>query len=228
MWTRRALSCLFFASLFASTEFAFSAEPVWPDRRWKILFPTSAAATTLTPLTEYKIDGPYEDSTLFLSKFVVDSSWDVKDRMLQVPNGTNAALKLGRAENFVLEGQIDLTGPGGMFIVLGENQGHGYGLCSTTMLKSGSPWKLFEFRGNEAIEGTDEEVGKYEPLRPGPMQLRVEDHKVSLTIGKIMVFENVPMENYHEGDVTIGVFDTKYGPRKVKIQSLRARSIPSD
>lgn len=205
---------------------AYAADSKWPTGRWQTLFPTSPSATTLTPLTDYAIEGPYDDHPLFLSKFAADSHWDVKDRQLQVPDGSNAALKLGRAENFILEGMVDLTGPGGMFIVVGENDGHGYGLCNTTMQKSGSPWKLFEFRGNAAVDGTDEEIGKHEPFAPQPMQLRVVDHKVSLTIGKIAVFEDVPMENYHEGDVIIGVFDTRYGPRKVKIQSLRARALP--
>lgn len=202
--------------------------PSWPNNRWKVLFPTRAADTSLVPLKDYSIHGPYEDSPLFLSRFAADTSWDVRDRMLQVPGGNNAVLKLGRAQDFILEGTADLSGPGGMFFVFGEDDEHGYGLSSTTMLKSGCPWQLFEFRAHAAIDGTMQELAKYEPLRADTFRLAVIDSKLSFQIGRIDVFESIPLENYHLGDVLIGVYDTRYGPRKVKIQNLRARGVESE
>lgn len=202
--------------------------PSWPINRWKILFPTDAADTSLVPLNDYAIHGPYEDSPLFLSRFAADASWDVRNRMLQVPDGNNAVLKLGRAQDFILEGTADLSGPGGMFFIFGEDDEHGYGLSSTTMLKSGCPWQLFEFRANTAIDGTMQELAKYEPLRADSFRLAVIDSKLSFQIGRIDVFESIPLENYHLGDVLIGVYDTRYGPRKVKIKNLRARGVESE
>lgn len=214
-------------SLAVNANVEAQEEVSWSEKRWRVLFPTTASATPLTPIPDYRLQGPYEDSPLFLSKFATDTNWDVKDRMLQVPSGRNAVLKLGRAENFVLEGEADLTGPGGMFFILGENDEHGYGLAATTMVKSGCPWQLFEFRGREAIDDSMVELAKYEPLRPEPFRLSVADHRLSLTIGRIEVFKEVPLANYHEGDILIGVYDTRYGPKRVKIKTMRAKALPA-
>jgi hypothetical protein len=57
--------------------------------------------------------------------------------------------------------------------------------------------------------------------------MSVKDRQLTVQVDKAFVVENYPLENYTAGELMIGTYDTRYGPRPLKIKSLRIRS-PSE
>jgi hypothetical protein len=53
----------------------------------------------------------------------------------------------------------------------------------------------------------------------------VKDKELNLSVGKIKVLKEQLLSNYTEGDIILGVYDTKYGPRPLQIHSLRIRNL---
>lgn len=207
---------------------AAAAAEEFPDR-WKTLFPTKAAATPLVPLEELSFDGPHVGHPFYLGNFDVADGWDVSDGLLHATNkgGGSAAIELGEAVDFRLEGVMDASDTGGLFFLVGLKDGRGHGVWNATLRKSGSPWGVFEMRGDKAIEGTAVEYDPYEWKGEKPFTLTVEGGKLSLAIGPRTVIDAHPLENYEGGRIVFGVYETRYGPRNVRIRALRARSLPA-
>ena len=197
------------------------------SKKWTILHRPQAKAlpkdSPLEALEDFEFSGPRPGDPFLLGEVKVERGWQVFRGVLQ-PAGKNTAVRLGRGENFDLEGQITADGLGGWFLLFGWDQGHGYALYNVTLKESGSPWLVCEFRDSKGIEDTHREIYRYLWKGAQTFRLSVEDGKVNLLVGKDQIADDLALPNYHEGDIILGTYDTRYGPKHVKVHSLRIRA----
>jgi hypothetical protein len=176
-------------------------------------------------LDDLQLTGPGQGHKYVLGQFTADGRWGTVDGAIQLVEGRNAALKLGTAKNFELEGTLELGELGGWFMLVGWNEGRGYSIINIGFRESTSPWFITEYRGSSAILEAHQEVGKFEWKRDQTMRLTVKDQELNLEVGKVKVLEQQMLPNYDVGDVVLGVYDTNYGPRPVRILALRMRAL---
>ena len=176
----------------------------------------------LEVLTDFEVTGPRPGHPFEFGEFKSIGRWGEMRGALQT-SGKNAVLRIARAEDFTLEGQFFGEGLGGWFLLVGWDTGHGYGLMNVTLKESGSPWLISEFRDSKAIEPTYTELHRLNWKGVQPLRLTVADKKLSLQVGKEVVAEEFELPNYHEGDIILGTYDTRYGPKQARIHSLRIR-----
>ncbi len=173
---------------------------------------------------EFKLLGPSVGHPFCLGDFIVDGKWATVQGAVQVTEGKNALLSLATADQFELEGVINQEGIGGWLMLLGWNQGHGFSLSNVALKDSGSPWFVCEYRAAEAIAVTNNEVKQFQWKGDQPFHMIVKDKLLSVTVGETAVIKEYPLDNYTAGQIYLGTYDTKYGPRPVKIRSLRIRA----
>lgn len=179
----------------------------------------------LQQLDEFELTGPQPGHAFVLGNFVSDGTWGVINGAVQLAGGRNGAVKLARANNFELEGTIEMERYGGWFLLVGWDEGRGYSISNVTMKESGSPWYITEYRGSTAIPETHQEVARHDWERSQVVKVSVKDKVLTFALGKFEVLKEQTLENYAEGDVIFGVYDTRYGPRPVKIHALRIRAL---
>jgi len=143
-------------------------------------------------------------------------------------SGEDGALQIGLADQFELEGICEQVEYGGFFFLLGYDQGRGHGVINTTMKSSGSPWFVCEFRGDQAIEDSNEQFDDFEWRKAQPFKLTVQNNSLSLLVGRFTVFEKLPLNNYQPGRIIFGVYETRYGTKPIRFKSLRLRAIEND
>ena len=57
--------------------------------------------------------------------------------------------------------------------------------------------------------------------------MSVENKKLNLKIGnRTAVIRDMPLPNYQRGQIILGTYDTRYGPKDIQIRSLRIRLPP--
>ena len=98
-------------------------------------------------------------------------------------------------------------------------------LSNVTLKDSGSPWFLSELRGAAAVPEGTEELEHFEWLRSQPFRLSVASKELTLEVGEKTVVDHIPMPHYEKGRVLLGVYDTRYGPKKLRVHSLRMRAL---
>jgi hypothetical protein len=174
---------------------------------------------------ELRFTGPKPGHPFVLGDFTDDGDFGLVDGALQLVSGANAAVQLPEADEFELEGIIEHTEYGGWFMAVGWSDGRGYVLSNATMKESGSPWFLSELRGNSTIPDGTEDLDHFEWLRSQPFRLSVINKELTLEVGKRTVADHIAISNYDKGRVLLGVYDTRYGPKKLRIHSLRMRSL---
>lgn len=176
-------------------------------------------------LKDLKLRGVHVGHPFLFGKYKTTGSWGLKDGRLQAV-GQNTAVALAHAENVELEGIVDASGLGGWFMLLGWSQkyGNGYMVYNVEMKSSGSLWVLCEYRGFTEIEGTEVELNRFTWRKPLPTRLSIEDKKLTLQAGEDRVIDGHVLENYKAGDIIVGTYDTKYGPKPIRFASLRMRS----
>ncbi len=173
---------------------------------------------------EFKLLGPSVGHPFCLGEFNVDGKWATVQGAVQVTEGKNALLSLATADQFEMEGLINQEGIGGWLMLLGWNQGHGFSLSNVTLKDSGAPWFVCEYRAAEAIVLTNNEVKQFQWKGDQPFRMIVKDKLLSVTVGEAAIVKEYPLDNYTAGQIYLGTYDTKYGPRPVKIRSLRIRA----
>lgn len=176
-------------------------------------------------VAEFKLVGPSVGHPFCLGEFVVDGKWATVQGAVQVTEGKNTLLSLATADQFELEGVIHQEGSGGWLMLLGWNQGHGYSLSNVSLITSGAPWFVCEYRGAEALIPTNNEVKQFNWKGDQPFHMLVKDKLLSVTVGKTPIVEEYPLDNYTAGQIYLGTYDTRYGPRPVKVRSLRIRAL---
>jgi hypothetical protein len=179
----------------------------------------------LQPLDEFELTGPEPGHAFVLGNFVSDGTWGVINGAIQLAGGRNGAVRLARAGDFELEGTIEMDRYGGWFLLVGWDEGRGYSISNVTMKESGSPWFITEYRGSTAIPESHQVVARHDWERSQVVKVSVKNKVLTFTLGKLEVLKEQKLENYEEGDVIFGVYDTRYGPRPVKIHALRIRAL---
>lgn len=219
------------------TGSAFSAEPPTLSTRWTILFrPTRAAAQPqplppsgpVQPLSELRFTGPMPAHPFVLGNFGVDGRFGIVQGGIELVEGRNAAIRLcPHADQFELEGRIAMKDYGGWFLLVGWNEelGNGYAIHNCTMKQSGSPWFITEMRGRSAVEETTQELKQHEWRLMQDARVTVRENKLTMQVGAVKVLDEEPLPNYRPGAIIFGVYDTRYGPRPVRVESLRIRAV---
>lgn len=182
------------------------------------------ATAKVTQLPDLNFTGPMPGHPFVLGNFDTDGEWGLSNGYLLPVSGKNSAIQLGWADQFELEGVIEHAQFGGWFMIVGWNSGHGYSISNVKFKTSGSPWFVSEMRGGKSIDDTTIEFDHFNWKGPQPFQLAVKNNQLSLTVGRTSVF-STPLENYKPGTIVLGVYDTEYGPKPLRVQSLRVREI---
>lgn len=213
-----------------------SAAPEKLDTKWHILVNPARRVLgrrdlpkegPLVNVRNLELTGPAPGHPFVLGQYADDGKWGYVDGSVVLVEGRNASLKLGHAENFELEGILELGNEGGWFILLGWDEGRGYSIINIGFRESPSPWFITEYRGGAAIADAHQQVAKFAWQKDQPMRLTVKDRELNFQVGKVEVLKQQTLANYSAGDIILGVYDTKYGPRPVQIQSLRIRNLES-
>lgn len=202
-------------------------------QKWLVLFNASRRLrngplplkSKIQNLKELSFTGPEPGHPFVIGDYAEDGEFGLVNNGLQRISGQNASLQLPFADQFELEGMMEQTEFGGWFMLVGWEDGRGYLLSNATMKESGSPWFLSELRGGTAVPEGTKHLVKYEWLRAQPFQLTVKDKQISFSIGERNIINQEPMDNYAPGQVILGVYDTRYGPKKIHISSLRMRAV---
>jgi hypothetical protein len=179
-------------------------------------------------LQELKFTGPKPKHPFVLGEFAADGEFGLVDGALQLTSGGNAVVQLPEADEFELEGIMDHTEYGGWFMAVGWDTGRGYVISNVTMKDSGSPWYVSELRGSSTVPDGTEELEHFEWLKTQPFRLSVSKKELTLEVGERTVADHVAMPHYEKGRVLLGVYNTRYGPKKLRVQSLRMRVPPED
>jgi hypothetical protein len=228
------VACLLMLGV-AGTVLAADEEPL--TTTWKILLrPQRGTATprdlppagAIQPLADFQFTGPMPAHPFVLGNFVADGKFGMVSGGIQRIDGTSAAMRLvEQADQFELEGQIHVKDLGGWFMLIGWNDetGNGYAIHNVAMKESGSPWFITELRGRKAVEGTNQQIKQFEWNRPQEVKISVKEGKLTFQLGAAKVLDGEPLMNYQPGQIIFGVYDTKYGPRPVRIESLRIRAV---
>lgn len=205
---------------------------------WNVLLKIENRSPTPTPLPEdsllrpvqdLKLRGPHVGHPFLLGDFETNGSWHIVDRELLRTGGENALLELPEVENFEVEGSFASERLGGMLFLLGWTPDHsGYVLYNPTMKTkaSGSPWHLCRFEKGQLVEGEDREVARYEWDGVKSIKWSINQAQLSLTIGTKRLLKELPLPNYQPGKVMFGTYNTRYGPKLLRVRSLRIREIP--
>lgn len=205
-------------------------------KSWKILFGPQPPTLNKRSLPDkfpmeiqkdVRLEGVNPNDPFLFNDFRSDGLWGINGGRLTVTAGSDTMLKLSNQENFSLEGVMNAEGLGGWYILFGWKDGHGYMLYNATLKTSGSPWMFTEFRGSKAIEGTHGEIYQYDWKKDQPLYLTVKDKKVTLIIEKKKIADEIEIPNYSQGDIMIGTYNTRYGPKRVKIKTLRIKELKS-
>lgn len=175
-------------------------------------------------LSDFKFTGPRPGDPFLLGDVEVDGEWGLVDGVLQRTGGKATALRLGRVGDFEMEGILEAEGTGGWYFLVGMDKGHGYAVYNVTTRSSGSPWLTCEFRNKKGIDSTHREFVRHEWKGREAFRMSIIDKKLSVQVGRTKLTDDVELPNYHEGDLILGTYDTKYGPKPVKIRSLRIRA----
>ncbi|TWT60370.1 hypothetical protein Pan54_10840 [Rubinisphaera italica] len=214
-----------------STE-CLSQETVIKMGPWEYLYRASPKITVsqtdlekypLEVMTDFEFSGELEKDIFRLNHVIVDGTWGIAQGALHQASGRSAALKLGTAKDFELEMGINAEGEGGWYLLYGFKEGQGHGLYNVTLRTSGSPWFISQFARSKGIEASDIEIARYECRGNEPLTVSVIDGKLTAQINRRVLIEDQELPNYEEGDIILGTYDTKYGPKPLKIYGIRLR-----
>lgn len=182
-------------------------------------------SSKLVSIEELQFIGPQPGHAFVLGQFAVDGRFGLINGGLQLMEGKNAAVQLAWADQFELEGVMEQAETGGWFLLLGWDQGRGYSICNVTLRDSGSPWFVSEYRGNQSISGRTQEFQKFEWRREQPFKVTVRDNELTVEVGRFKVIEEYSLDGYSPGSIILGVYDARYGPKPIRVRSLRIRAI---
>lgn len=209
------------------------APRVTAGKKWTVLHRTLPkdgadaplpASAPVVPYSGFKLVGPDPGHPFKFGNFESGSEWGAGQTGLHPIHEKDAALVLAAADAFDLEGVASAEGTGGWFFLLGWKEGHGYVLYNITMKQSGSIWVLFEVRDGKAVPGSNREVSRTPWKGYQPFTLSVQKNALQFKVGSDVIGKDVPLPNYHEGTLMLGMYVTKHGAKPLRVQSLRIRA----
>jgi len=202
--------------------------------KWTVLVAPNRRAPGQKPLpkkvplencAELRFTGPNPGHPFVIGDYIEDGKFAFVDGALMLVEGKNAAVAMPTADQFELEGVMEQVEFGGWFMLVGWDEGRGYLISNATMKESGSPWFVTEMRGGTAIPEATQQLLKYEWKKSQPFRVSVVNKQFTLEVDQVKVINALPIDNYAPGRVILGVYDTRYGPKKLRIHSLRMRAV---
>ena len=201
-------------------------------KQWKVLHAPGQSKAQIAPLPKnsplevwnnFEIVGPRPGDPFLFGNFKSQGEWAIVNDAIKPVDGKHTACRLARAEDFELEGLFNAEGLGGWFFLVGWNRGEGYMIYNVKNV-SGSPWLVCEFHESKGIEETHRELYRYEWKGVQPLRMIVAEQQLNLQVGRESIIKDLPLPGYRGGDVIVGTYDTRYGPRPLSIHSLRMRA----
>lgn len=175
----------------------------------------------------FALEGPFPDEPNLLGSFDCTGRFVVQNGALRRVGDDDALLRLPAADEFELEGNVELKQLGGWLILVGwdEDTRSGYAVYHVQLKTSGAPWHVCEFKNGRAVTDFDREILRQEVAGEGPIDVRVADKKLSLTLAGTPVLKDLPLSDYRGGRVMIGTYRSRYGPKDISFFSLRMRAL---
>ena len=111
-------------------------------------------------------------------------------------------------------------------LVLGwqQEEQEGFVVSNVTLRESGSPWHLDHVHKGRVTLEDHREVTRFAWKETQPFRMAVLDAKLSLAVGEKLLYDALELPEYQPGLVAIGTYDTRYGPKPLRIGSLRIRT----
>ena len=201
---------------------------------WKVLHLAAKAKKTLLrlpedgpiqPIDELVLTGPEVGHPFLFGQYAINGQFGITGGLLQPSSGLNAACLLGTADHFELEGLVNAEGLGGWFLLFGWAEGRGQMIYNVNMKTSGCLWNTFRLVRGVAVKESHAELNRFEWKGGLPLQCRVANNLLSLRVGTVQIVSDLELTDYAPGEIILGTYDTKYGARPLKIQSLRIRPL---
>lgn len=185
------------------------------------------AKGTIQNLETLEFTGPQTpEDTFVIGKFFLNGTFGVEDGVIHRTAGANAAITLGSAEDFELEGLVDAEGLGGWFWLVGYEDGSGYLLSYAGKKKSDCYWRVTQLSRGQVVPDTDEVFNTHTWKAPQPLRLVVKDKHLSMWVGNSRLANELELPEYTAGEIVTGTYDTRYGALDVKFHSLRIKRGP--
>jgi hypothetical protein len=185
------------------------------------------AKSVIKNLESLELTGPQTpEDTFVIGKFFLNGTFGVEDGVIHRTTGANAAITLGSAEDFELEGLVDAEGLGGWFWLVGYEEGSGYMLSYAGKKKSDCYWRVTQLSRGQVVPDTDEIFNTHTWKAPQPLRLVVKDKHLSMWVGTTRLANELELPEYTSGEIITGTYDTKYGALDVKFHSLRIKRGP--
>ena len=191
---------------------------------WRVVFDGKTVEGMPSPNVSFTGVGPILKDPFHIHEYRPDGDWSLSDGLL-VPTGKNGLLGLGTAEEFELEGYLSAEGLGGWLLVLGwqPEEQEGFVVYNVTLRESGSPWHLDHVRKGKVTLEDHREVTRFEWKGARRLRVAVIAERLSLAVDEQVLYEAVELPEYRAGIVALGTYDTRYGPKPLRIASLRIR-----
>jgi len=225
-------SSLFALPLAAEEEVAGEAEAAAEedrlelDRRWTVITPpqNDDGEQPFESLPDLAFTGPNNDPNV-IGEYEANGEWGVRSGVFQQVSGEGAAVRLGKAEDFTIEGIANLDGTGGWFLLLGWDGEHGH-VVSHSSLRQNDYWRTYELKDGKANKfSVTTHSDSFRPRGEQPMWVIVKDGKLSLRVGQTVLLREHELNGYGEGDIILGSFKNQYGVKLIKFKALRLRAL---
>jgi hypothetical protein len=205
-------------------------------RRWKTLLLLRSsrhktkpipADMPLQPVINMTFAGPHPGHPHLLGKYDADGRFILHQGYLQQESGKAALVQLPKADSFDLEGIVNLKGEGSWLILLGWNAetNSGYCLYQPQLRVSGGPFHICRIEKGKTVPKSDQEIANVDLNGEGALRIRVLEKALSLQVLDQAIARDYFLKNYQPGHIMIGTYNSRYGPKKLGIRSLRIRKV---
>lgn len=179
----------------------------------------------IQPVINMTFDGPHPEHPHLLGKYDADGRFILHEEYLQQESGNAALVQLPKVDSFDLEGIVNLKGEGSWLILLGWNMetNSGYCLYQPQLRVSGGPFHICRIEKGKTVDKSDRELANVDLNGEGALRIRVLEKKLSLQVLNQAIARDYTLKDYQPGYIMIGTYNSRYGPKKLGIKSLRIR-----
>ncbi len=175
---------------------------------------------------EFAFEGPHPDHPHLLGHFRTDGRYMLKAGALQREFGNSALLRLPHADQFDLEGIVQLGKEGGCLFLFGwdEESRSGYCVYHTHLRVSGHHWHLCEIKDGKAVPDSDQFLLQRQVEGQGALRIRIAENKLTLQVANAYILKEHELPNYRAGRVLLGTYSPRYGAKDIGVKSLRMKA----
>lgn len=170
-------------------------------------------------------EGPHPTHPHLLGKYEADGRFIMHEGCLQQESGHSALIQLPTADSFDLEGLVNLKGEGSWLILLGWDveTNSGYCLYQPQLRVSGGPFHICRIEKGKTVTDSDREIANVDLNGEGALRIRVLEKELSMQVLDQLIVHDYTLKHYQPGAIMIGTYNSRYGPKKLGIASLRMR-----